>query len=410
MTDRYKSLIGYKEENDDSALVKIATEVIPVPAPPTPPKPKKTLFDLTPKGQEEMETLIAKKDPAIDSVLEDWANKTFQETKPDESLVDLTGQDLQITFDISEDMSRLVSRILSPADRIERLDISLSLDDTARQDEKFTGWSQVTTRYGQYNIGGISFGRTSTATLDPSVTIGTVTASVGSLAKADSFQQSDTLIQQFVSLSGHLSEKDFVLEMNSVPSTTLLGRTSLSVNLKARNIRSKFIYSFSGLFDDKGVAAKPEKVKIKNTAYLLPILGRENQLNAVLSCNYLIRHVDKGAETYFEGDDAVKYYYGHFSQPVPALLVKDEVMPKAWIIRRDPDPAQPWNRSSVSVENLATGEIFELNFIHFMDAVLLLHWLQNPALAPQLLNGVRIGGYRILTPGRGAFSPVLVPF
>ena len=405
--DRYKSLIGYEPRSNDSALVKIATEIAPVPAASNAPKPKKTLFDLTPKGQAEMEELTAKKDPKIDSALEALANMTFQDTKQDESIIDLTSQNRQITFDVSEEMSSLVSRTLSPADRIERLDISMTLDETASKEEKFDGWSQLTTKYGQYNIGGISFGRSTAATLNPSVTIGTVTASVGSLSKTDSFQQSDSLIQQYVSLSGHLTEKGFVLEMNSVPTTTLLGRTSLTVSMKAKGIVLRYIYSFSNLFDDKADATKQEKVTVKSTTYLLPQLI-EDALNANLSCNYLIRHVATGDDTYFEGDDAVKYYYGHFSQPVTALIVKDEVWPKAWVIRRGTDTILA-NNPIIKIENMITGEKPELTFIHYLDAILFMRWLQHPVQSPIPADGIRIGAYRIHIPPNGDFKLDVIP-
>jgi hypothetical protein len=405
--DRYTTLIGYQEESDDLALTKIATEIAPVPAAPNAPKAKRTLFDFTPKGQAEIEDLTAKKDPKIDSALEALANKTFQDTKQDENIVDLTSQERQITFDVYEPIGALVNRTLSPADRIEELDLTVTLDDAAFREEKFDGWSQLTTKYGQYNIGGISFGRTSSATLNPSVTIGTVTASVGSLSKTDSFQQGDSLIQQYVSLSGHRSDRDFVLEMNSVPSTTLLGRTSLTISMKSKGIVPKYIYAFSNLFDDKAKPTIPEKVTVKSTSYLLPQLEEEH-LDATLTCVYRIRHVESGAETYFEGDDAIKYYFGHFTQRLTGLIVRDEVWPKAWVIRRGDDPVLA-NNPIVKIENMLTRETPELTFIHYMDAILFMRWLQHLAKPTFPADGIPIGEYSIQIPAHGDFKLDVVP-
>jgi hypothetical protein len=327
---RYAQIDSSVNLNEAKSVIDVYTLVVPSETVDTTKPGSKSVFDLQSNGQRAIIDAFAKKDDEGQKRVSDLLNANYQEKKTT-SDVPLT-QDFTFVFStLFKDFYSQITKSLSEGDRIAKLRITVSIPDSVTKGIKFLKWDHFATQFAQFNIGGTSFNVAKQATLSPSFGLsGSAATSLGSLGKASTYQENDSLQLRFVLLNGILTEDSFILDQTGTPQIDLQGNTTVNLTAAFHDHKYQTYFAFDGLQGEKGAYQRPEKVSIKRI--VLPYPGLSQDINLNLKVDYVLRHIKGGDKTFAEGDDEICYYWGSFTHMIPQFVRAKDLVPKAWYI------------------------------------------------------------------------------
>jgi len=298
----------------------------------------------------------------------------------EKSVDNFTRKELLMVFSVTRD--RDYPKIndpagrFSPADRIEYLKLTLEIPEENKL--KFTRWNRYATEYGVVEIADVSFSRS--LELDAGGDPGGVELS----GKASLNRSEKQVIEsRYLKLNGSLSDYKVVLEEEGTRGLDLTGNISANVSLEFRGFPERVVIPF---FSDSGTLV------LQFDDVLVPALDlAPDTLFAMLSMEYIYRHVESGWLTYAEWDDKVEYYKGTLHKRVP-LFTKQDYLPGFYSIGNEKDER---NALKFSREN---GKEYLLQFMDYPSARRFLDWLSNPVRDP--LRPVFIGTIQLVFKGQ----------
>ncbi|MCK5737220.1 MAG: hypothetical protein KAH21_12120, partial [Spirochaetaceae bacterium] len=282
---------------------------------------------------------------------------------------DLTRKDLRMIFSIhkNRDYSLLndASGRFSPADRIEYLKFSLEIPDTYRL--RFHEWNHYATEYGEIDIADVSFSRSLDLSMDGSPG-GADLGSDASLVRSEKQE----LSKRYLKLNGNISKHRMVIEAEGTREVDLTGNVTADVSLVFDGFSEIVMVP---VFVSAGSGAL--ELSALNFIHMdVPAMAdAPDTIYAILSLDYIYRHVQLGWETFAEWDDKVEHYQGKVSKKVPLFLKKD-YLPRLFCIGTDQGEKHALKfRKSPEKEYL-------LQFRAYQDASRFLDWLVDPVRRP----------------------------
>jgi hypothetical protein len=390
LAKRYNSIVVPVLKNNGESVIDIFTTVLP---PNSVGKDNsKTIFDLTSEGQKAYIKAISEKSrDDVDKFTALMNKKYLADDDGDANTENLLIRKIHLVFSVTEkeDYSK-IPLVLSLGDRIEYLKIYLKLDPTSNL--KFTNWDKFNTQYGEFNIGSRSFTNTKDININPSIPFtggAGGSLSFGSLDNKKEFVESDSLKRRFILLNGILQEDNFTIEQVGNSNIDLTGNSSidLTLNLKSDNtgkdIDQRFVVKN---LKSKTAFSDPKDVKISRVLIYYPQLS--NDLSATITCNYALRHIIKGADTYGENDDDIQYYYGSFTKQI-ILIKKQEVRPGKFGLET--------NRQHLFLKNVITNSPEEISFASFQEAEDFKIWILYTKSKIPTSGKLVIDGYEVIT-------------
>jgi len=289
---------------------------------------KKTILNFSDQGQKALINAYNGRAHADDDAFKGFLGSNYFADNDKSNVVDFTTRTISITISVqNQDFFGVANVDSTFADRLEKIRFKLVLDQA--EDFKFKSWNKMATQYGKFYADSRSYTGSITPTLSPALTIGTVTASAGSLASTRQYAEADTVYEQYVSSNGILFDDNFVIEQDGTPKTTLMGNTILQVTLKAKHVDSKHAIALDKLYDSS-MPNTGDKVKLTKKTVLFPIFtgtktNVHDRISGTLSFEYLLRHVVSGVRTFAESDDQIQYQYGTIKGQKVNLLGKDDM-------------------------------------------------------------------------------------
>ena len=302
---------------------------------------------------------------------------------------ELTRKDLRMVFTISKmrDYSLLndASGRFSPADRIEYMKLSLEIPDTYRL--RFHEWNRYTTEYGEIDIADVSFSRS----LDLSVEGSPDGVDLGSDATLERSEK-QVVSKRYLKLNGSINDHRAVIEAEGTREVDLTGNVTADVSLVFDGFHEIVMVP---VFADAGEESR-ELTSLNFIDVFVPAMSdAPDTLYAMLSMEYIYRHVQSGWLTFAEWDDKVEYYEGKVSKLVP-LFLKRDYLPRFFCIGSDQGTKHTLKfRKSPEMEYL-------LQFRAYKDARGFLDWLLDPSRS--LSDPVFIGASKLLYKGE-AITP-----
>jgi hypothetical protein len=215
---------------------------------------------------------------------------------------------------------------LSPADRIEYLDISLEIPEDSIL--RFTGWNMFTTEYGSIGIADVSFSRS--IDLGASASLSATKEPVGGTLSADgkssvSRKEDQAIKYRYLKLNGKINEKKIEMEEEGTREIDLTGNIIADVSLEFEKFPELLTW-LSGLKDSTGIFNDPDKFVVHFSDVFVPRMKDIiDTIKAVLRMDYVYRNVVRGGRTFPEWDDRVEYYTGSVNRTIPLFTARDYV-------------------------------------------------------------------------------------
>lgn len=297
---------------------------------------------------------------------------------------ELTRKDLRMVFTISKsrDYSMLnnASGRFSPADRIEYLRLSLEIPDSYNL--RFHEWNRYVTEYGEIDIADVSFSRSLDLSLDGSPGR-TDMGSDATLGRSEK----QVVSKRYLKLNGSICDHKAVIESEGTREVDLTGNVTADVSLVFDGFPEiVMVPVFAGV--EEGTI---ELTALKFVDVVVPAMDdAPDTLYAILSLDYIYRHVESGWKTFAEWDDKVEYYQGDVSKKVPLFLKKD-YLPRLFCIGTDLG-----GKSALKLRKSPEKD-YLLQFRDHLDASRFLEWLLDPARMQA--DPVFIGSNKLLFKG-----------
>lgn len=334
----------------------------------------KSLWDLSADAQSQFIKILNSRFPDNDRFLKSLSFEYMKDGK-DLPAIDYVSKDLRLIFSISRKSALLKDAsykipLLSPADRLEYIKISLVLRDPSLS---ITGWNIYSTEYGSIEIGDVSFSKSlevsGSAALSAKKlnTGGDLTTGAGvSLSR----KEDQSLRQRYLKLSGRINKQKIEMEEEGTRETDLAGNIIADVSLQFAGM-SEMITLFKGLKDSSGAFNPPEKLSAD--IYLASVPKRrkiDDMIEADLKMDFVYRNVRRGSKTFQEWDDRVKYYTGTVTKTIPLFTARDYV-PGFYCIG---SLSENEERDLVEMER-GNGNQFPLIFSNYDEASAFCEWL-----------------------------------
>jgi hypothetical protein len=356
-TEREKPVFLSEGSNEDSIRVRMDISDSRI-SPPAPSGSSKSLWDLQNDGQMALLKILAERYKDNDKFTDILNNQYLSDDGGTGGAIDYVRKDVRIVFSISRwhpyDLILGKTDGFSPADRIEYLKYRLTLDDPYST-IKFTSWNRYGTAYGSINIADVSFQQTLSATAGAGNVPGFVTGGGGSGASVSgsaSKTENQRVRYRYIQLNGSISNKTLQLESEGTREVDLAGNVTADVTMEFDAV-PEVLYALSKAKNDSGVFLLPEEVHLNETIALAPRETSIHNICAVLSYDYAYRHVEKGAKTFYEWDDKVKYVTGTVSKKVTLMKARD-IVPPFCCLKFQGDSGNS-GKNFIKIRNLAAG-------------------------------------------------------
>jgi hypothetical protein len=373
------------DSSKTSITVMVKSDLVPDSIP-----KKKTLLNFSDQGQKALISAYNSRTHTNDELKGLLGGNYF--TDDDKSnVIDFTKRTISLTISVqNRDFFGVTSPDSSFADRLEKIRFHLALDQN--DVFKFKSWNKVNTQFGRFYVGSRAYTGSITPTLSPSIGIGTVTASAGSLAATRQYAETDTVSEQYVSSNGVLFDDSFTIEQDGTPKTTLMGNTILQLTIKAKHIDSKPVIAFDKLTGDDDKPISGDKVKLTKKTVLFAIFPKKadkdktpRKLTGKLTFDYVLRHVDHNFRTFAESDDEITYHYGTVSGQNVDLLGEDDLGQKLFYLTLD---GQFLKLRNTAIRN-PSEQYGTVAFLSDDEALAFLDWL---LMQTDSDDPIRIGG------------------
>jgi hypothetical protein len=337
----------------------------------------KSLWDLSADAQSQFIKILNSRFPDNDKFLEALS---FEYLKGDEDLMptDYVSKDLRLIFSVSKNRNytknRNMSGIkLSPADRIEYLNISLEIPENSNL--RFTGWNMFTTEYGTVDIADVSFNRILELESFPSLATDINEAGIEVMAggkRTVSRKEEQALKYRYLKINGRINDKVIEMEEEGTRETDLTGNITADVSLVFERL-PEMLTGIYGLFDSTGRFNEPENLLLQYYGVLVPKMEDViDTIYADLKMDYLFRNVVHGKKTFPEWDDHIKYYHGSINKRVKLFTANDYVPDFSCVgFKGEPD-----KKDIIKLES-SDKKIYSLIFRTYDEASVFYKWLMQ---------------------------------
>jgi hypothetical protein len=363
----------------------------------------KTLWDLSADAQSQFIKILNTRYPDNDKFLSSISNEYVnneKKTLPENYI----RKDLRLVFSVSKKRNYAKpdvfhKSVLSQADRLEYLKISVNVKDTCL---KFRGWNKYSTEFGSIDIGDVSFNRSLNLSASASVT-GKKDGSDFSAESGTSLssREDQKLKFRYIMLNGRLSDNVIEMEEEGTREIDLTGNIIAEVSVEFESA-SEIVSKIKGLKDSSGVFNQSEKLSLNTIVVDVPGIAKIKEgIEADLRMDFVYRNVKRGRKTFPEWDDRVKYYTGSIIKPVFLLTDRDYVPGFCSI-----GLGQGGNKKEFLTLRKWTGESCPLVFLTYDEAADFYDWLSWFFLR----NGdkpLTIGGYNIQFRGKDLTSDLI---
>ena len=355
----------------------------------------KSLWDLSADAQSQFIKILNGRYPDNLRFREAMNFKYFYNTV-DLGSDDYVTKDLRLVFSVSRRHDYFVENlsgvILSPADRIEYLKITLEVPEETPF--HFTGWNMYSTEYGTVDIADISFSRSIDLDASAALTTGK-DDNKGELSaggKSSVTRKEDqSLKYRFLKLNGRIGNKKIEMEEEGTRETDLTGNIIADVSLEFDKFPETATV-FSGLSDTTGKPCEPDKVSVRFEEVDVPLMEDiEDTIYAEMRLDYLYRNVVNNGKTFPEWDDRIRYINGSVIKKIPILTTKDYVPGFCCI----GSASENDERDLITLESPA-GKSYTLIFRSYGEAIVFYDWLDWYFKSQGNMDkGIRIGMYII---------------
>lgn len=390
---------------------------------------KRTVFDLTDKGQKayiealnskakDVKTLIQ----SVPTILEPPKDNTA--ASPEVKMTDLLKK---LEIDVFNTKSA------SNNGRIAQLIVWVTLDNT--DNIELEGFNNLTTKYSVLDFGSLSLNRTRGFTLNAGVNLGgtgatskTVANVVGGTTSTDvgggttsntsnlgaTYASTNVTAEAMevksnvISLKGSLDKKEASILQNGAPNQDLNDNIDMELVIKTVNNYSLPYLQFKGLFDPD--SNKPvtdnDKLTISKGYFTLP-QKLTADITAKLNYTFVYRDIYAGENTVIESDDKVNFdiLTDRTIGLVPfTLLSKDEVNPRIYHIDLSSDGVIQTTDKKLYLNYY--GEHIELLFSDLTSPSDLINWIRVTAstLGTGSPTPITIKGFHLETGYNNTFT------
>jgi len=300
---------------------------------------------------------------------------------------DKTVLNKRVVFTLLGDLTR-------PADRVDKLEVSLKLADVAKG--KFTSWDRFDSVYASIDIGSAKFTQTDKLTLDR-----TKTATAGGIVRVLDFgaESTDVLEEtakyalRRLSLGGALTPEQATLILEGGPNLNLFGTATATISLKLTAIDDNLPVYRLNLKKD-GQTAAPTDVTIERCQAKV---AKSSSAGLAVSSSgkAWIREALSGDSTVSEGDDLARIRSVSLNGPQLELSTADELLAETYGLVLCPRGAgiDRCGRVRIEVAEIGPGASDVVQFTSAVSAGLFRLWLleQTRSAKVEAVGGRRVG-------------------
>ncbi len=328
LTRRYKSLESIK--NDDIIKNNITVGAYFLETAKTPSTPPKTIFDLSPKGQNSLISEISKKEESSSSLIKKLGTSLSLKSQKNVRIIDRTIVKKQVVLSVSNNSHM-------PANRISKINITLDLGD----DIKLLSCNKIATSYETLDLGKLNYSNTNQASLTGNISSATgaekalatddktnsKTSSngaglTGTVSASNTFSEEVMLRQRRVALNVSISDNKLSLYQDGIVGIDLTGNIIADLVFEIKEANVLPVYTFKGLVDKNKKISEPKDIMAHEILEILPNVS--NDIAAKISFEADFREVISGDKTISESDDVIKLYHGIVTNTTHEILIPKE--------------------------------------------------------------------------------------
>lgn len=383
-----------------------------------PPATGKTLWDLSADAQSQLIKILNNRYPD-NQLFREAMNFRYSENRSDFHPEDYLNKDLRLIFSVSRSHEFLKKSsegyVISPADRIEHLKITLSLP--AGTPFHFKGWNMYSTEYGTIDIGDYSFSRTIDLDASAGLTAGKDDnkADLSAGGKSSVTKKEDQKLKyRYLKLNGRINSNKIEMEEEGTRETDLAGNIIADVSIEFDPF-SETVTVFSGLTDSTGKPRDADKLSVRFSEENVPLIETiADTIYAEMKLDYIYRNVAGREKTFSEWDDRIRFINGTVIKKIPILTARDYV-PGFYCIGA---AGYGNERELIRLESSA-GKGHNLIFRSYAEAVSFYDWLEWYFMSSQnRKKGLTIGIYSVMWHEKeltesnfsGENSPEILPY
>jgi len=362
------------------------------------PDPTPVVLQLAEKAQAELVKAIAERTPASGpNASANLLTAVLATAKPNVAacgFADKTWQTKRLNI-------TLLGQMPLPADRVDRLEITLVPKDAAPI--KFTSWDRFESAYFSYSFGSATYTQTTKLTAGSSRTdTDKFPSDAGSLAKVlsvgaentNALAETASYAMRRMSVGGALTEGRATLVQEGAPLSNLFGTSTATLTFALRNPESENWWVHQVTADRDGATA-PKDAVVQRCQ--VKALKEAREIAILVSAKALVRQVrgGEGDDTVIESDD--RAYYREIEVPpqalsVPLLSAADTTFETFGL--RVCGKKEDCTDLAVDSQDVTTGEFEPLQFTSYSEANTFRLWL----LARSKLDGSidKLGGDRAI--------------
>lgn len=363
--------------------------------------PEKNLWDLSASAQTQLIQILNERYPDNSQFIHSLNNSYL--SPGGISMLDFTRQKLRMVFTVSKSRNyRAINQASSrftPADRIEYLEFTLEIPESYNL--HFTSWDRYVTEYGELEIADVSFTRSFDLDAESSPDQFSDAGGRGLMSRSEE-QEVRT---RYLKLNGSMSERKIRVEEEGTREIDLTGNIMADVSLEFEGFPERIaipLFAGEGMEGDR----TPTVAALRFVDVVVPrIEEAPDSIEAVLTFEYIYRHVQSGWKTFQEWDDQVEYYSGRISRSV-TLFSRQEYVPLFYRIGTDTG-----SEESVKFRR-QDGKEYLLQFKDYSDASRFMEWLES--MPSRGKDSIAIGNTQLLyqqeplTPERFTDAPLKV--
>lgn len=342
-------------------------------------KTNKTIFDLSPRGQEALVEEIGEKETTSKGVYKQLSKQFVRPSKP-VTEVDRTKFKKRLVFSV-EDLKNQ-----NGANRLDWIKIKVKIPQNLQSNLRFVYWDKIITEYQEIDLGKISSSRTNSSGATPSFGINTELITVGidgNFSTSKTTAEELQLKQKIAKVYGSLAEDSLYLAIQAAPLQNLSGNIVLELSFEGTGtMNTKVFYDFKTKDAAGNYITTTSNVTVNKTIYQYLDLDYDTtNLELTYEARYRSVKRGRGAKTFMEGDDVVTMYNGAETDATKfKLLDRDDLSRKVWSIEHSGSKLMLKDKNSTSLETI--------QFNSYKKAKNFLSWLQNT-------NSTEVKGYDI---------------
>lgn len=342
-------------------------------------KSNKSIFDLSPRGQEALVEEIGEKEATSKAIYNQLSKQFVLPSKP-VTEVDKTKFKKRLVFSI-EDLKNQ-----NGANRLDWIKIKVEIPKNLQPNLRFVYWDKIITEYQEIDLGKISSSRVNSSGATPSFGINTELIKVGiegDFSTSKTTAEELQLKQKIAKVYGSLSEESLYIAIQSAPLQNLSGNIILELFFEGiGKVAPDLVYDFKTKDAAGNYITNSSNVFVKKMIYQHSNLAyATTELELTYEARYRSVKKGRGAKTFMEGDDVVTMLDGVQSNPTKfKLLDRDDLNRKFWFIQH--------SGFKLALKNKNTASLETIQFDSYKKAKNFLSWLQNT-------NSTDVKGYDI---------------